>query len=71
MRGFIQERATQKATGRDVGEMLLFFGCRSPDMDFLYSDSDLAEWKKNGVVDIRPAFSQSPENSQGCKYVQQ
>ncbi|KAJ7292600.1 fatty acid hydroxylase [Mycena rebaudengoi] len=70
MRGFIQERATQKATGRDVGEMLLFFGCRSPDMDFLYSDSDLAEWKKNGVVDIRPAFSQSPENSQGCKYVQ-
>ncbi|KAJ7277919.1 fatty acid hydroxylase [Mycena rebaudengoi] len=70
MRGFIQERATQKATGRDVGEMLLFFGCRSPDMDFLYSDSDLAEWEKNGVVDVRPAFSRSPENSEGCKYIQ-
>ncbi|KAJ7830824.1 hypothetical protein B0H14DRAFT_2365542, partial [Mycena olivaceomarginata] len=27
MRGFIQERAVQKASGRDVGEMLLFFGC--------------------------------------------
>ncbi|KAJ7257292.1 fatty acid hydroxylase [Mycena rebaudengoi] len=67
---FIQERATQKATGRDVGEMLLFFGCRSPDMDFLYSDSDLAEWEKNGVVDVRPAFSRSPENSEGCKYIQ-
>ncbi|KAJ6537331.1 fatty acid hydroxylase [Mycena sp. CBHHK59/15] len=70
MRGFIQERAAQKASGRDVGKMLLFFGCRSPKTDFLYSDSDLAEWTKLGVVDVRPAFSRSPENSEGCKYAQ-
>ncbi|KAJ6600950.1 fatty acid hydroxylase [Mycena vulgaris] len=70
MRGFIQERAAQKASGREVGEMLLFFGCRSPKKDFLYSDSDLAEWTKQGVVDVRPAFSRSPEDSEGCKYVQ-
>ncbi|KAJ6598272.1 cytochrome P450 [Mycena vulgaris] len=70
MRGFIQERAAQKASGREVGEMMLFFGCRSPQTDFLYSDSDLAEWEKQGVVDVRPAFSRSSEVSQGCKYVQ-
>ncbi|KAJ7035907.1 fatty acid hydroxylase [Mycena alexandri] len=70
MRGFMQERAAQKASGREVGEMLLFFGCRSPDTDFLYSDTDLAEWTKQGVVDVRPAFSRSAEDSEGCKYVQ-
>jgi cytochrome P450/NADPH-cytochrome P450 reductase len=71
MRGFIQERAVQKASGRQVGDMLLFFGCRLPASDFLYSDSDLAEWKRLGVVDVRPAFSRAPEVSDGCKYVQQ
>jgi len=70
MRGFVQERAAQKQSGREVGTTLLFFGCRAPDEDFLYSDSDLAEWMKLGVVDIRPAFSRSPNDSQGCKYVQ-
>ncbi|KAJ7708609.1 fatty acid hydroxylase [Mycena metata] len=70
MRGFMQERAAQKASGRAVGEMLLFFGCRSADTDFLYSDTDLAEWRKQGVVDVRPAFSRSPVDSEGCKYVQ-
>ncbi|KAJ7187234.1 fatty acid hydroxylase [Mycena filopes] len=70
MRGFIQERAAQKASGRQVGMMLLFFGCRSPETDFLYSDTDLAEWTAQGVVDVRPAFSRSLEESHGCKYVQ-
>ncbi|KAJ7818312.1 hypothetical protein B0H14DRAFT_2373220, partial [Mycena olivaceomarginata] len=53
-----------------VGGILLFFGCRSPQSDFLYSDSDLAQCSTQGVVDIRPAFSRSPEDSEGCKYVQ-
>lgn len=71
MRGFIQERAVQKKSGRDVGQCLLFFGCRSPNQDFLYSDSDLAEWVKLGVVEVRPAFSQSEKDSEGCKHVQE
>jgi cytochrome P450/NADPH-cytochrome P450 reductase len=71
MRGFIQERAAQKESGREVGPMLLFFGCRTPESDFLYSDSDLAQWIQQGVVDVRPAFSRQPESSEGCKYVQQ
>lgn len=71
MRGFLQERAQQKKAGRDVGKILLFFGCRYPDQDFLYSDSDLKEWQALGVVDVRPAFSRAPEKSEGCKYVQE
>ncbi|KAF7316593.1 Fatty acid hydroxylase [Mycena chlorophos] len=70
MRGFIQERAAQKASGRDVAKMLLFFGCRYPDRDYLYSDSDLKEWVELGVVDVRPAFSRASDKSEGCKYVQ-
>lgn len=71
MRGFIQERAAQKQSGREVSKAILFFGCRSPDEDFLYSDSDLAEWIKLGVVDVRPAFSRASDKSEGCKYVQE
>ncbi|KAF9812238.1 hypothetical protein IEO21_06278 [Rhodonia placenta] len=70
MRGFLQERAMQKKAGREVAKSLLFFGCRSPKEDFLYSDSDLKEWTELGIVDVRPAFSRSPEDSRGCKYVQ-
>ncbi|KAJ3826077.1 fatty acid hydroxylase [Lentinula raphanica] len=70
LRGFIQERASQKISGRKVGKILLFFGCRDPDGDYLYSKDDLAEWSKLGVVDVRPAFSRFPEHSKGCKYVQ-
>lgn len=70
MRGFIQERALQQKSGREVGKMLLFFGCRSPKEDFLYSDSDLSEWIQSGILDVRPAFSRSSDDSAGCKYVQ-
>ncbi|KAJ6488891.1 fatty acid hydroxylase [Mycena sanguinolenta] len=70
MRGFIQERAEQKASGNIIGKMLLFFGCRSPEQDFLYLDSDLIRWIGEGVVDVRPAFSRASDASEGCKYVQ-
>lgn len=66
-----QERALQKMAGREVGKILLFFGCRNPEVDYLYSGDDLAEWAKLGVVDVRPAFSRSPERSAGCKYIQE
>ncbi|CCM04888.1 uncharacterized protein FIBRA_07084 [Fibroporia radiculosa] len=70
MRGFLQERAMQKKAGREVAKSLLFFGCRSPELDYLYSDSDLKEWIELGVVDVRPAFSRATELSHGCKYIQ-
>lgn len=71
MRGFLQERALQKKAGRKVAKNLLFFGCRNPKEDYLYSDSDLKEWAELGVVDIRPSFSRASAESGGCKYVQE
>ena len=71
MRGFLQERALQKKAGREVGRAVLFFGCRRPEEDYLYSDSDLKEWEELGVVELRPAFSRAPEKSEGCKYIQE
>lgn len=69
MRGFLQERAIQKEAGRDVAKSLLFFGCHSPQHDFIYGDTDIKQWVELGVVDVRPAFSRSPAESGGCKYV--
>jgi cytochrome P450/NADPH-cytochrome P450 reductase len=70
-RGFCQERALQRKAGRATGKMLLFYGCRKPGEDYLYADAELKEWAALGAVDIRPAFSRSPEQSEGCKYVQE
>ncbi|KAI8146782.1 hypothetical protein BJV82DRAFT_599832 [Fennellomyces sp. T-0311] len=39
-RGFVRERAAQKAEGKPVGPTLLFFGCRNSQQDFLYKE----EW---------------------------
>jgi cytochrome P450/NADPH-cytochrome P450 reductase len=71
MRAFIQERAVQKASGREIGKTLLFFGCRSPNEDYLYSNTDLDGWVKDGVVEVRPAFSRAPDECGGFKYVQE
>lgn len=70
-RGFMQERAAQKAGGMAIGRMMLFFGCHSPEQDYLYGKTDLERWSKQGVVDIRMAFSQASSDSHDCKYVQQ
>ncbi|WP_369981622.1 diflavin oxidoreductase [Xanthomonas bundabergensis] len=65
--GFLQERAIQKAGGREVGEALLFFGIDHPDVDCLYKE-ELQRWQNMGVVDVRFAFSQAPQD--GVTYVQ-
>lgn len=68
-RGFIQERAAQLAAGRTLAPALLFYGCHAPDSDLLYADL-LKRWEQLGAVSLRCAFSRKPEDSEGCKYVQ-
>ncbi|KAF3153305.1 hypothetical protein TWF594_000326 [Orbilia oligospora] len=68
-RGFIMERAAQKAAGRDLAPAMLFFGCKHPEKDSLYPD-ELKEWSEMGAVDVRFAYSQARELSEGCKHVQ-
>jgi cytochrome P450/NADPH-cytochrome P450 reductase len=66
-RGFLQERAIQKAAGQAVGPALLFFGIDHPKIDFLYRD-ELAQWERQGVVEVLTAFSAAPEGD--ITYVQ-
>jgi cytochrome P450/NADPH-cytochrome P450 reductase len=69
-RGFIQERAVMMCEGgRKLAHAVLFLGCRHPESDALYA-AEFKEWEKLGAVEVRYAFSQSPESSEGCKYVQ-
>src|SRR5690606_27686518 len=70
-RGFVQERAVQKAAGRKLGRTLLFVGCRGATRDCLYKE-EFEAWERDGVVEMRYAFSREPESerAQGCRYVQ-
>ncbi|RFU73229.1 nadph cytochrome p450 [Trichoderma arundinaceum] len=68
-RGFVQERAAMIAAGRKVAPALLFYGCRSPDMDDLYA-AEFERWERLGAVEIRKAYSRASDKSLGCKYVQ-
>jgi cytochrome P450/NADPH-cytochrome P450 reductase len=57
-RGFLQERAARKAKGASLGPAMLFFGCRHPEQDFLYSD-ELKAFAKDGVTELYTAFSRA------------
>ncbi len=46
---------------------MLFFGIDHPDVDYLYKD-ELRRWQDMGVVDVRLACSQAPQD--GVAYVQ-
>jgi cytochrome P450/NADPH-cytochrome P450 reductase len=66
-RGFLQERSALVEQGVPVGESLLFFGCRSPEADYLYAD-ELRDFEARGVVTLQPVFSRAPVD--GRRYVQ-
>ncbi|GKU05536.1 nadph-cytochrome p450 reductase [Fusarium langsethiae] len=48
-RGFVQERTAMARNGRTIGKMLLFFGCRRKDEDYLYEQ----EWKASQTNPIK------------------
>eukprot|EP01053_Blabericola_migrator_P012928 Blabericola_migrator_1__12927@NODE_850_length_6270_cov_628_148960_g602_i0_p1_GENE_NODE_850_length_6270_cov_628_148960_g602_i0NODE_850_length_6270_cov_628_148960_g602_i0_p1_ORF_typecomplete_len1811_score379_58POR_N/PF01855_19/1_5e51FAD_binding_1/PF00667_20/3_6e03FAD_binding_1/PF00667_20/5_4e50POR/PF01558_18/1_9e41Flavodoxin_1/PF00258_25/2_2e30PFOR_II/PF17147_4/8_4e20NAD_binding_1/PF00175_21/3_6e17Fer4_16/PF13484_6/3_1e14TPP_enzyme_C/PF02775_21/6_9e13EKR/PF10371_9/4_9e12Fer4_21/PF14697_6/0_0011Fer len=56
-RAFIQHRAHVKASGKEIGPVTVFFGCRYSKKDYLYQ-SELETWQKTGVIsDLHVAFS--------------
>ncbi|KAL9619781.1 MAG: hypothetical protein Q9160_005617 [Pyrenula sp. 1 TL-2023] len=68
-RGFVQERAEMRSSGRKIAPAMLFFGCREPSKDDLYRE-ELDGWESDGVVSVWRAYSRKVEESEGCKYVQ-
>ncbi|KAK1621523.1 HAD-like domain-containing protein [Colletotrichum phormii] len=67
-RTFIQERARLASVGKEVGRMILFFGCQN-NSDYLYRH-EFAEWMAGplaGKLEVVTAFSRA--DSEKC-YVQ-
>jgi NADPH-ferrihemoprotein reductase len=66
LRAFLHERRQLLKIGRDVGDMLLFFGCRRPDEDFIYRD-ELVELENafGKQLKIVTAFSRFEEGGSG------
>ncbi|XP_029468564.1 NADPH--cytochrome P450 reductase isoform X2 [Rhinatrema bivittatum] len=59
--GFIQERAWLKEQGKEVGETVLYYGCRHVNEDYLYKN-ELAQFHKDGVLtQLNVAFSRDQD----------
>ncbi|XP_034946237.1 NADPH--cytochrome P450 reductase isoform X3 [Chelonus insularis] len=59
-RGFIQERDFARREGKEVGDTILYFGCRRSEEDYLYRE-ELEEYVKNGTLILHTAFSREQE----------
>uniref|UniRef100_A0A0A1XSJ7 NADPH--cytochrome P450 reductase n=2 Tax=Zeugodacus cucurbitae TaxID=28588 RepID=A0A0A1XSJ7_ZEUCU len=55
-RGFIQERQHLRDEGKNVGESILYFGCRKRSEDYIYEE-ELEEFIKKGSLTMKTAFS--------------
>ncbi|KAH7695092.1 FAD binding domain containing protein [Aphelenchoides avenae] len=58
-RGFLQERLWHKQQGKEMADMLLFFGCRHPEHDYIYKD-ELEQYTHEGPLTLNHvAFSRT------------
>ncbi|XP_072047913.1 NADPH--cytochrome P450 reductase-like [Amphiura filiformis] len=61
-RGFIQERHHAKENGKELGDTILFFGCRKEKEDYIYRD-ELENYRNTGVLSqLHVAFSRDQDN---------
>ncbi|MEH0841192.1 cytochrome P450 [Micromonospora sp. CPCC 205711] len=67
LRGFLEERAAQQASGVEVGLSKVFYGCRHPEHDWFYRD-EMQSWEQAGIAEVHLAFSTVPGHPH--KYVQ-
>ncbi|KAG4273108.1 hypothetical protein FPRO04_09945 [Fusarium proliferatum] len=70
-RAFLQERRLAAEDSKSkLGPALLFFGCRGPGLDSLYS-IEMEAYEAMGIVQMRRAYSRDPSatGAQGCRYV--
>jgi cytochrome P450 / NADPH-cytochrome P450 reductase len=68
LRGFLQERASQRELGMEAAPSLVFYGCRHPQHDLFYGD-EMRQWEKQGVARIHLAYSSSDQSPH--RFVQQ
>lgn len=60
-RGFIQDRHIQKQNGKQIGDTVLFFGCRKKNEDYIYED-ELSSYSQDGTLaQLHVAFSRDQE----------
>lgn len=62
-RGFLQERAQMtQISNKEIGPVLLLFGCRSPDQDYLYNTEieELQNGPLKTKLEVVSAFSRVP-----------
>ncbi|KAG1673661.1 hypothetical protein FOA52_013326 [Chlamydomonas sp. UWO 241] len=60
-RAFIQQRLrSSKASGASCGQMVLYFGCRRSDQDYLYGPQ-LEAWAASGDLTLLTAFSRQSD----------
>lgn len=53
----MQERVhTQQSSGLQLGQSVLYFGCRRSDQDYLYAPQ-LEQWSREGILTLFTAFS--------------
>ena len=68
-RAFVQERARLKEAGRDIGRMMLFFGCQHPERDQIYAaELDILQQQLGQSLTVVKAFSRL--NPDQKEYVQ-
>jgi NADPH-ferrihemoprotein reductase len=61
-RGFIQERDNQRSSGKKIGEIFLFFGCRRRQEDFIYEEEILNYHSRGIITQLYLAFSRDQVN---------